>query len=246
MPDDLLSNLSPEAQQVLPKHVAIIMDGNGRWAKQRRLPRTVGHRRGLESLRTVVRTASRLGVKYLTLFTFSAENWNRPKSEVDTIMRYLGRFLRTEIPEFNSYNVQLDAIGQIERLPQKVQDQLTKTKETLSNNDGMTMVLALSYGARQEMIDATRAIADKIQNGDLFPSQINEEVISNHLYTSEIPDPELLVRTSGEMRISNFLLWQISYAELVITDTLWPDFRAPQLYDALEAYAKRHRRFGKV
>ncbi|MDA7525148.1 isoprenyl transferase [Verrucomicrobia bacterium] len=246
MPDDLLSNLSPEAQQVLPKHVAIIMDGNGRWAKQRRLPRTVGHRRGLESLRTVVRTASRLGVKYLTLFTFSAENWNRPKSEVDTIMRYLGRFLRTEIPEFNSYNVQLDAIGQIERLPQKVQDQLTKTKETLSNNDGMTMVLALSYGARQEMIDATRAIADKIQNGDLSPSQINEEVISNHLYTSEIPDPELLVRTSGEMRISNFLLWQISYAELVITDTLWPDFRAPQLYDALEAYAKRHRRFGKV
>ncbi|MBT3597030.1 MAG: isoprenyl transferase [Verrucomicrobia bacterium] len=246
MPDDLLSNLSPEAQQVLPKHVAIIMDGNGRWAKQRRLPRTVGHRRGLESLRTVVRTASRLGIKYLTLFTFSAENWNRPKSEVDTIMRYLGRFLRTEIPEFNSYNVQLDAIGQIERLPQKVQDQLAKTKETLSNNDGMTMVLALSYGARQEMIDATRAIADKVQKGELTSGQINEEMISNHLYTSEIPDPELLVRTSGEMRISNFLLWQISYAELVITDTLWPDFRAPQLYDALEAYAKRHRRFGKV
>ncbi|MDA7535007.1 isoprenyl transferase [Verrucomicrobia bacterium] len=246
MPDDLLSNLSPEAQQVLPKHVAIIMDGNGRWAKQRRLPRTVGHRRGLESLRTVVRTASRLGIKYLTLFTFSAENWNRPKSEVDTIMRYLGRFLRTEIPEFNSYNVQLDAIGQIERLPQKVQDQLAKTKETLSNNDGMTMVLALSYGARQEMIDATRAIADKVHKGELTSGQINEEMISNHLYTSEIPDPELLVRTSGEMRISNFLLWQISYAELVITDTLWPDFRAPQLYDALEAYAKRHRRFGKV
>ena len=246
MPDDLLSNLSPEAQQVLPKHVAIIMDGNGRWAKQRRLPRTVGHRRGLESLRTVVRTASRLGIKYLTLFTFSAENWNRPKSEVDTIMRYLGRFLRTEIPEFNSYNVQLDAIGQIEQLPQKVQGQLTETKEILSNNDGMTMVLALSYGARQEMIDATRAIAEKVRKGELTPSQINEEVISNHLYTSEIPDPELLVRTSGEMRISNFLLWQISYAELVITDTLWPDFRAPQLYDALEAYAKRHRRFGKV
>ena len=161
-------------------------------------------------------------------------------------MRYLGRFLRTEIPEFNSYNVQLDAIGQIEQLPQKVQGQLTKTKEILSNNDGMTMVLALSYGARQEMIDATRAIAEKVRKGELTPSQINEELISNHLYTSEIPDPELLVRTSGEMRISNFLLWQISYAELVITDTLWPDFRAPQLYDALEAYAKRHRRFGKV
>ena len=246
MPDDLLSNLSPQAQQVLPKHVAIIMDGNGRWAKQRRLPRTVGHRRGLESLRTVVRTASQLGIKYLTLFTFSAENWNRPKAEVDTIMRYLGRFLRTEIPEFNSYNVQLDAIGQIDRLPQKVQDQLAKTKETLSKNDGLTMVLALSYGARQEIIDATKSIAAKVQKGELTPNQINEEVISNHLYTSEIPDPELLIRTSGEMRISNFLLWQISYAELVITETFWPDFRAPQLYDALEAYARRHRRFGKV
>ncbi len=246
MPDDLLSNLSAQAQQVLPKHVAIIMDGNGRWAKQRRLPRTVGHRRGLESLRTVVRTASRLGIQYLTLFTFSAENWNRPKSEVDTIMRYLARFLRTEIPEFNSYNVQLDAIGQIDRLPQKVQDQLAKTKETLSSNDGLTMVLALSYGARQEIIDATKAIAAKVQQGELTPHQIDDGVVSNHMYTKDIPDPELLIRTSGEMRISNFLLWQISYAELVITDTLWPDFRAPQLYDALEAYAKRHRRFGKV
>lgn len=246
MPDDFLSNLSPQAQQVLPKHVAIIMDGNGRWAKQRRLPRTVGHRRGLESLRTIVRTASRLGIKYLTLFTFSAENWNRPKSEVDTIMRYLGRFLRTEIPEFNSYNVQLDAIGQIDRLPQKVQDQLAKTRETLSKNDGLTMVLALSYGARQEIIDATKNIATKVQKGELALNQINEELISKNLYTSEIPDPELLIRTSGEMRISNFLLWQISYAELVITETLWPEFRAPQLYEALEAYAKRHRRFGKV
>ena len=246
MPDDLLSNLSPQAQQVLPKHVAIIMDGNGRWAKQRKLPRTVGHRRGLESLRTVVRTASRLGIQYLTLFTFSAENWNRPKSEVDTIMRYLSRFLRTEIPEFNSYNVQLDAIGQIDRLPEKVQDQLAKTKEILSKNDGLTMVLALSYGARQELIDATKAIAVKVQKGELTPHQIDESTLSNHLYTRDIPDPELLIRTSGEMRISNFLLWQISYAELVITETLWPDFRAPQLYEALEAYAKRHRRFGKV
>jgi undecaprenyl diphosphate synthase len=246
MPDDLLSNLSSQAQQVLPKHVAIIMDGNGRWAKQRRLPRTVGHRRGLESLRTVVRTASQLGIKYLTMFTFSAENWNRPKSEVDTIMRYLARFLRTEIPEFNSYNVQLDAIGQIDRLPEKVQDQLAKTKETLSKNDGLTLVLALSYGARQEMIDATKAIAAKVQKGEIIPNQIDDAVISDHLYTHSIPDPELLIRTSGEMRISNFLLWQISYAELVITETLWPDFRAPQLYDALEAYAKRHRRFGKV
>jgi len=230
----------------MPKHVAIIMDGNGRWAKQRRFPRTIGHRRGLESLREVVRTASQLGIEYLTLFTFSAENWNRPKSEVDTIMRYLARFLRTEIPEFNSYNVQLDAVGQIDRLPEKVQNQLTKTKEILSGNDGLTMVLALSYGSRQEILDATRSIAAKVKSGELNPEDIDEKVVANHLYTKNIPDPDLLIRTSGEMRISNFLLWQISYAELVVTDTLWPDFRSPQLFEALEDYAKRHRRFGKV
>jgi len=230
----------------MPKHVAIIMDGNGRWAKQRRFPRTIGHRRGLESLREVVRTASQLGIEYLTLFTFSAENWNRAKSEVDTIMRYLARFLRTEIPEFNSYNVQLDAVGQIDRLPEKVQNQLTKTKEILSGNDGLTMVLALSYGSRQEILDATRSIAAKVKSGELNPEDIDEKVVANHLYTKNIPDPDLLIRTSGEMRISNFLLWQISYAELVVTDTLWPDFRSPQLFEALEDYAKRHRRFGKV
>jgi len=241
-----LEQLSQQARDAMPKHVAIIMDGNGRWAKQRRFPRTIGHRRGLESLREVVRTASQLGIEYLTLFTFSAENWNRPKSEVDTIMRYLARFLRTEIPEFNSYNVQLDAVGQIDRLPEKVQNQLTKTKEILSGNDGLTMVLALSYGSRQEILDATRSIAAKVKSGELNPEAIDEKVVANHLYTKNIPDPDLLIRTSGEMRISNFLLWQISYAELVVTDTLWPDFRSPQLFEALEDYAKRHRRFGKV
>ncbi|MDA0752040.1 MAG: isoprenyl transferase [Verrucomicrobia bacterium] len=243
---DPLEQLSQQARDAMPRHVAIIMDGNGRWAKQRRFPRTIGHRRGLESLREVVRTASKLGIEYLTLFTFSAENWNRPKSEVDTIMRYLARFLRTEIPEFNSYNVQLDAIGQIDRLPEKVQNQLAKTKETLSGNDGLTMVLALSYGSRQEILDATRSIAAKVKSGELNPDDIDEAVIANNLYTKDIPDPDLLIRTSGEMRISNFLLWQISYAELVVTDTLWPDFRSPQLFAALEDYAKRHRRFGKV
>lgn len=241
-----LEQLSQQARDAMPKHVAIIMDGNGRWAKQRRFPRTIGHRRGLESLREVVRTASQLGIEYLTLFTFSAENWNRPKSEVDTIMRYLARFLRTEIPEFNSYNVQLDAVGQIDRLPEKVQTQLTRTKEILSGNDGLTMVLALSYGSRQEILDATRSIAAKVKSGELNPQDIDESVIANHLYTKDIPDPDLLIRTSGEMRISNFLLWQISYAELVVTDTLWPDFRSPQLFQALEDYARRHRRFGKV
>ena len=241
-----LEQLSQQARDAMPRHVAIIMDGNGRWAKQRRFPRTIGHRRGLESLREIVRTASRLGIEYLTLFTFSAENWNRPKSEVDTIMRYLARFLRTEIPEFNSYNVQLDAIGQIDRLPEKVQTQLARTKETLSGNDGLTMVLALSYGSRQEILDATRSIAAKVKSGELDPGDIDENLISRNLYTKDIPDPDLLIRTSGEMRISNFLLWQISYAELVVTNTLWPDFRSAQLFEALEAYAKRHRRFGKV
>jgi undecaprenyl diphosphate synthase len=243
---DPLEKLSPQAREVLPKHIAIIMDGNGRWAKQRRLPRTIGHRRGLESLRTVVRTASRLGIQYLTLFTFSAENWNRPKAEVDTIMRYLARFLRTEIPEFNSYNVQLDAIGQIDQLPAKVRQQLAESMETLSVNDGMTMVLALSYGARQEITDAAKAIAKRVQKGTLDLDEIDASVLSDHLYTAHIPDPELLIRTSGEMRISNFLLWQISYSELVVTETLWPDFRAPQLLEAIEDYAKRNRRFGKV
>lgn len=241
-----LEQLSQQARDAMPRHVAIIMDGNGRWAKQRRFPRTIGHRRGLESLREVVRTASKLGIEYLTLFTFSAENWNRPKSEVDTIMRYLARFLRTEIPEFHSYNVQLDAIGQIDRLPEKVQTQLAKTKEILSGNDGLTMVLALSYGSRQEILDATRSIAARVKSGELNPEEIDEDVISKSLYTKNIPDPDLLIRTSGEMRISNFLLWQISYAELVVTDTFWPDFRSPQLFEALEDYAKRHRRFGKV
>ncbi|MDG1890553.1 MAG: isoprenyl transferase [Verrucomicrobiota bacterium] len=243
---DPLEKLSAQAREVLPKHIAIIMDGNGRWAKQRRLPRTIGHRRGLESLRTVVRTASRLGIQYLTLFTFSAENWNRPKAEVDTIMRYLARFLRTEIPEFNSYNVQLDAIGQIDQLPAKVRQQLAESMETLSVNDGMTMVLALSYGARQEITDAAKAIAKRVQKGTLDLDEIDASVFSDHLYTAHIPDPELLIRTSGEMRISNFLLWQISYSELVVTETLWPDFRAPQLLEAIEDYAKRNRRFGKV
>jgi len=244
--NDPLAQLSSQAREVLPRHVAIIMDGNGRWAKQRRLPRTVGHRRGIESLRSVVRTCSKLGIEYLTLFTFSAENWNRPKVEVDTIMGYLARFLRTEIAEFNDYNVQLDAVGQIDRLPEKVQKQLAETKKTLGVNDGLTMVLALSYGGRQELVDAMRDIAVKVKAGEIDPESVDESLLSSHLYTRDMPDPDLLIRTSGEMRISNFLLWQISYAELVVTDTLWPDFRAPQLLEALEAYAQRHRRFGKL
>ena len=222
------------------------MDGNGRWAKQRRLPRVEGHRNGVESVRTVVRAAGEAGVKYLTLYAFSVENWNRPKDEVDTLMKYLARFLKSEIGELNQSNVRLDAIGQIYRLPEFVQEQLAKTKAALAKNHGLTLILALSYGARTEMVEAVRGMAQKVKDGRLEPAEINEQVVSQHLYTCHYPDPDLLIRTSGEMRVSNFLLWQISYAELVVTPTLWPDFRKPQFFEALEEYTRRHRRFGLV
>ena len=240
------SHLSPQARATIPAHVAIIMDGNGRWAKQRRLPRVEGHRHGVESVRAVVRAAGEVGVKYLTLYAFSVENWNRPKDEVDTLMNYLFRFLKNEIGELNKNNVRLDAIGQIYRLPEFVQDQLKKTKAALANNNGLTLILALSYGGRAEIVEAVRGIAQKIKEGRIEPAEINDQLISEHLYTRHYPDPDLLIRTSGEMRISNFLLWQISYAELVVTPTLWPDFRKPQFFEALEEYTRRHRRFGLV
>ncbi|MGA2179045.1 MAG: isoprenyl transferase [Verrucomicrobiota bacterium] len=239
-------HLSPEAKTSLPQHVAIIMDGNGRWAKQRSLPRVEGHRQGAESARTIIRTAGELGIKYLTLYAFSAENWNRPKDEVDALMKYLIHYLKTETPELNKNNVRLEVIGQIYRLPENVQEPLKKSIATLSKNSGLTLVMALSYGSRIEIVDAVRRIAEKARDGKLEPADITEEVISQHLWTRNLPDPDLLIRTSGEMRVSNFLLWQISYAELVITPTLWPDFRKPQFFAALEEYARRHRRFGGV
>jgi undecaprenyl diphosphate synthase len=238
--------LSPAAAANLPTHVAIIMDGNGRWAKQRGMPRVEGHRNGVESVRAIVRACGEVGVKYLTLYAFSVENWNRPKDEVDTLMKYLARFLKNEIGELNRSNVRLEAIGQIWRLPEAVQEQLEKTKAALAKNNGLTLVLALSYGGRTELVEATRAIAAKVKTGQLDPAEINERVISEHLYTRHSPDPDLMIRTSGEMRVSNFLLWQISYAELVVTQTLWPDFRKAQFFEALEEYARRHRRFGAV
>ena len=240
------SHLSAQAKANLPAHAAIIMDGNGRWAKQRHLPRIEGHREGAESVRAVVRAAGEAGIKYLTLYAFSVENWSRPKDEVDTLMKYLARYLKSEVNDLMKHNVRLEVIGQIYRLPEFVQEQLEKTRSTLSRNNGLTAVLALSYGGRQEIVEAVRDIATKVQRGKLDPAEINEQVISQHLYTKNIPDPDLLIRTSGEMRVSNFLLWQISYAELVVTPTLWPDFRKPQFYEALEEYARRHRRFGAV
>jgi undecaprenyl diphosphate synthase len=241
-----VSHLSPEARASLPKHVAVIMDGNGRWAKQHGLPRVEGHRRGADSAREIIRTAGELGIKYLTLYAFSAENWNRPKDEVDALMKYLIHYLKTETPELNKNNVRLEVIGQIYRLPENVQEHLKKSMATLSKNNGLTLVMALSYSSRIEIVAAVRSIAEKAKQGKLDPADINEQVISQHLWTRNIPDPDVLIRTSGEMRVSNFLLWQISYAELVITPTLWPDFRKPQFYEALEEYARRHRRFGGI
>ena len=230
----------------LPTHVAIIMDGNGRWAKQRHLPRVEGHRHGVESVRAVVRAAGELRIKYLTLYAFSVENWNRPKEEVDTLMNYLARYLKSEVAEFMRNNVRLEVIGQIYRLPEFVQKQLAQTKAALAKNNGLTLILALSYGGRTEIVEAVRSLATQVRAGALEPAEITEQLLAQHLYTRNFPDPDLLIRTSGEMRVSNFLLWQISYTELVVTPTLWPDFRKPQFFAALEEYTRRHRRFGGV
>src|SRR5438874_12461241 len=192
--------LSAQARSILPAHVAIIMDGNGRWAKQRNLPRIEGHRHGAESVRAVVRAAGEIGIKYLTLYAFSVENWSRPKDEVDALMKYLARYLKQEAAELHKNNVRLEVIGQIYRLPEPVQQQLAKTIHALSKNNGLTLVLALSYGSRTEIVDAVRGIATKVQEGKLDPAEINEQAISQHLYTQNIPDPDLPVRTSSETR----------------------------------------------
>ena len=230
----------------IPRHIAIIMDGNGRWARQRGLPRLEGHRAGAESVRAIVRACGELGIEYLTLYAFSVENWNRPKPEVSALMRLLEFYLKQEIPELNKNNVRLAAIGRLHELPLRAQRQLEKSVAALRQNTGLTLVLALSYGGRAELVDAMRELGREIKAGRLNVSDIDETAIARHLYTRDIPDPDLLIRTSGEMRVSNFLLWQISYAEIYVTDTLWPDFRKPQLEAALADYAKRHRRFGRV
>src|SRR6266704_4989209 len=195
------------------------MDGNGRWARQKHLLRIEGHRAGAESARIVIRTAGELGIKYLTLYAFSVENWNRPKDEVDALMKYLVHYLKTETKDLNKNNVRLEVIGQIHRLPDNVQEHLAKSIATLSRNNGLTLVMALSYGSRIEIVEAVRSIAEKAKQGKIDPGDINEKVISEHLWTRNVPDPDLLIRTSGEMRISKFLLWQISYTELVVTQT---------------------------
>jgi len=230
----------------IPRHIAIIMDGNGRWAKQRGKARIEGHRAGAESVRAIVRACGELGVEYLTVYAFSIENWNRPKLEVSALMHLLEFYLKQEIPELDKNNVRLAAIGRLHELPGSAQKQLAKSIEALSKNTGLTLILSLSYGGRAEIVDAVRAIAREIKAGRLDVADIDEKMIARNLYTSAIPDPDLLIRTSGEMRVSNFLLWQISYAEIYVTETLWPDFRKPELVKAIEDYGKRHRRFGLV
>jgi undecaprenyl diphosphate synthase len=239
-----LPHLSPEAKAALPRHVAIIMDGNGRWAKERSLPRVEGHRAGAESARVIIRAAGELGIKYLTLYAFSVENWNRPKDEVDALMKYLVHYLKSETPELNKNNVRLEVIGQIYRLPEVVQEHLQRSIATLSKNNGLTLIMALSYGGRTEIVDAVRGIAQQVKAGKLDPADITEQVFAQHLYTRNVPDPDVLIRTSGEMRVSNFLLWQIAYAEIWVTDVLWPDFRRKHLLQAVVDFQKRERRFG--
>jgi undecaprenyl diphosphate synthase len=230
----------------LPRHVAVIMDGNGRWAKQRGLPRIEGHRAGIDSVREIVRTAGEAGIEYLTLYAFSLENWNRPDSEVRALMDLLEVYLQCEQEELNRKNVRLRAIGRLDVLPENTRRQLDASIAALDRNTGLTLVLALSYSGRAEIVDAARALAREIEAGTLTSLDIDDAVIERHLYTNELPDPDLLIRTSGEMRVSNFLLWQISYAEIYVTETLWPDFRRQQFFMALEDYGKRHRRFGRV
>jgi len=222
------------------------MDGNGRWARQRGLPRVEGHRAGAESVREIVRVSGELGIEYLTLYAFSSENWNRPRAEVAALMRLLEFYLKQEIPELKRNNVRLAAIGRLHELPLRAQKQLDRSIDALRANTGLTLVLALSYGARAELVDAVRGIAREIKAGRLDVSDIDEQAISQRLYTRAMPDPDLLIRTSGELRLSNFLLWQISYAELYVTETLWPAFRRAEYLAALEAFRRRQRRFGQV
>jgi len=230
----------------LPRHIAIIMDGNGRWARRRGLPRVAGHRAGLKAVRDTVKGCASLGVEYLTLYTFSVENWKRPAREVNALMKFLRETLKNETRELADNNVRLKVIGRTQDLPESVTDEIARAEGTLKDNTGLTLVLALSYAGRVEILDATRKIAGQVRRGKLREKDIDDDLFRSYLYTSGIPDPDLLIRTSGELRISNFLLWQIAYSELWITDTLWPAFRRKHLYQAIKEYQERERRFGRV
>ena len=230
----------------LPRHVAVIMDGNGRWATERGLPRTAGHEAGADSVREVVRGCGELGIEALTLYSFSTENWGRPEDEVDTLMALLARYLVEQRDELMTNRVRLRAIGELDRLPRKVRDLLDEAIELTSSNDKLLLTLALSYGSRAEIVDAVRRIAREVSATRLEPDAIGERTVSDHLYTAGTPDPDLLIRTSGEMRLSNFLLWQLAYSELFLSPVLWPDFTRRELYGAIRDFQLRERRFGRV
>ncbi|GAB3541673.1 isoprenyl transferase [Spirosoma fluminis] len=230
----------------LPQHIAVIMDGNGRWAKQQGAARVFGHRNAIKAVREVTEGCAELGVKYLTLYAFSTENWNRPKIEVDALMTLLVHTIRGEIKTLMDNNVRLTTIGNTESLPTDCRRELAEAMRETSQNTGLTLVLALSYSGRWEILEAVRQLAADVRDGKLTPTEIDEAAFSQHLSTSGIPDPELMIRTSGEMRISNFMLWQLAYSELYMPDVLWPDFRKQHLYEAILNYQRRERRFGKI
>ncbi len=230
----------------LPRHLAIIMDGNGRWAKQQGFLRAFGHESGTKSVKIIIETSARLGIENLTLYAFSTENWNRPKLEVDALMKILIKSLKKELVTLQSNNIKLNTIGNLEKMPKSAQKELLDVIEKTKKNTKMTLTLALSYGSREEIINAVKNISDKVKNNIISTDSIDDSIINEHLYTQNLPDVDLLIRTSGEHRISNFLLWQIAYAELYFTDILWPDFKEDDLYEAIISYQKRERRFGKT
>lgn len=233
-------------QGEIPDHIAIIMDGNGRWAQNRGNMRAYGHKAGVNSVRDITEACAQIGVEYLTLYAFSTENWGRPKIEVNALMHLMARSLRKEAQNLKENNIKLQTIGQIERFPKKCQRELREAIMCTKENDGLHLCLALSYSGRWDITEAVKKISQRVKEGDIDPSEIDDETISAHLSTARIPDPELIIRTSGEYRLSNFLLWQLAYSELYITETYWPDFRRNELYKAIQSFQERDRRFGKI
>lgn len=244
--DDFAAQELLKAQGSIPQHIAIIMDGNGRWAKNKGNLRVYGHKVGVDSVRDIVESCAQIGVKYLTLYAFSTENWNRPEAEVGALMQILIQSLKREAKRLNKNNIRLVTIGQTDRFPDGCKNALAEAIDLTKNNTRMQLCLALSYSGRWDIVQAVKKITAKAIQGELTSDQVNDELISNHLSTVNIPDPELIIRTSGEFRISNFLLWQLAYSELYITQTFWPDFRRDELYKAIESYQHRERRFGKT
>jgi len=232
-------------KHTVPAHIAIIMDGNGRWARTHGVPKIMGHKKGVETVRVILRACGEIGIKYLTLYTFSTENWQRPRKEVDAIMKLLAAQLERETKNLDKNNVRLNAIGRLKDFPDSIKKRLNRSIEFLSKNTGVVLTLALGYGGRSEIVDAVKSIVGRAQKGEIKESDISENTFGNYLYTNTMPDPDLLIRTSGEMRISNFLLWQISYSEIYLTKKLWPDFKRKDLEEAIEDFQGRQRRYGK-